>query len=157
MAAFLVLALMGIGAPAARAGTYDVYACDTPAGTFTNHSWQFEVTGSPAIARLGLCGGRQSMFLNSNANQLFDPGTNMTMTFRAPADATIADFRLHRYLFEFNPVDNDPGGKKLYDLGQLGAAPFELSGSQDPAVGAALDPAGDGMREARPGRPTTRP
>jgi hypothetical protein len=139
MAAFLVLALMGIGAPAAQAGTYDVSACDTPAGTFTNHSWVFASVGSARFGS-GTCeASGATMYLSSNANQLYGPGWNASMTFSAPAGATIADFRLQRFLFEFNPVDNDPvARKKLYDLGQLGSLPFELTGQQDPAVQAAL-------------------
>ena len=76
MAAFLVLALMGIGAPAVRAGTYDVYACDTPAGTFANHSWVFASNG-PLRFGSGTCEAPgATLYLSSNANQLYDPGWN---------------------------------------------------------------------------------
>jgi hypothetical protein len=50
------------------------------------------------------------------------------MTFRAPDCTTIVDFSIHRLLFEFNPLDGNPGREKLFDLGQLGATPFELTG-----------------------------
>src|SRR5690348_14432941 len=114
-AAILVLALMGLSAPAARAGTYDVSACDTPAGTFTNHSWVFASAGSARFGS-GTCEAPgATMYLSSNANQLYEPGWNASMTFTAPAGATIADFRLQRFLFEFNPLDDNPGRQKLFD------------------------------------------
>jgi hypothetical protein len=125
---------MGAAAPAARAGTYDVYACDTPAGTSTNHSWALAVSGPPQFATTTCSAAGQALSLSSNANQLYDPGVNATMTFTAPSGATIADFRLHRLLFEFDPVDNDPGRAKLYNLGQLGGTAFELSGHNAPVV-----------------------
>ena len=149
MAAFLVLALMGIGAPAARAGTYDVYACDTPAGAFTNHSWA--VRGHrPAGDRATGTVRRAGRACSSTRTpiKLYDPGTNMTMTFRAPAGAAIADFRLHRYVFEFNPLNDNPGREKLYILGQLGAVPFELVRPSGPCVAERLStPVGDGAAD----------
>ena len=51
MAALAVAALMGTALSAARAGTYDVYACNTAARAFANHAWMLYVTAGDFIAR----------------------------------------------------------------------------------------------------------
>ncbi|WP_157591733.1 carboxypeptidase-like regulatory domain-containing protein [Solirubrobacter soli] len=120
---------VGVAAAPAQAGTYDVYACGTSAGKFANHSW--EITSNAPQFATGTCStadANPSIFLSSNANRTYDQGWGATMTFRAPTGATIADFSIHRYLFQFNPVDNNPGKAMLFDLGQLGPTAFELTG-----------------------------
>ena len=52
------------------------------------------------------------MVIQSSANKQYAPGRAATMTFAAPAGATIADFRLQRQLLQFNPVDNAPAGSQ---------------------------------------------
>lgn len=121
---------LGMASPA-RAGTYVVHACGTPAGKFTNHSWTFDIAGPASQFQTGTCSASDanpSMFLNSNANKTYDAGWGASMTFRAPTGATISDFSVHRYLFHFNPVDDNPGRDYLFDLGQLGPTAFELTG-----------------------------
>src|SRR4051812_7792947 len=119
-------------APApAQAGTYSVAACATPAGKFTNHSWAFEVVGPASQFVTASCSDadpRPNLFLNSEANKTYDAGWSASMTFRAPAGTTIADFSIHRYLYQFNPVDDNPGRDYLFDLGELGPTAFELTG-----------------------------
>src|SRR3954467_3449853 len=102
MAALAVAALMGFAAPGARAGTYDVYACTTPSGTFTNHSWMLAVNGPPHFVTTSCAATGQGLSLRSDADQVVAAGSNATMTFSPPAGAVIADFRLHRYLQQFN-------------------------------------------------------
>jgi hypothetical protein len=104
--AALVAAL--VTAPDAIAGTYDVNACATPAGKFTNHSWTIAVTGSFAAADCKATDARPQLAVTATADQLYDAGQAATLTFAAPAKATIANFRLHRQLFQFNPLDGSP-------------------------------------------------
>src|SRR4051794_10564842 len=108
----------------AVAGTYDVNACATSAGTFTNHSWGLAING-PQFHSVSCQASeaRPYVSIESNANNLYDPGQGATMTFSAPSGTTIVNFWLHRYLFHFNPTGNS-GREYLYTVGQLGAQMF---------------------------------
>src|SRR3954454_4845580 len=130
MAAIAVGAGLMTATPA-QAGTYVVHACATSAGKFTNHSWALDVAGPATQFQTGSCANtdsRPSLVVESEANKTYDAGWGASMTFRTPAGTTIADFSIHRYLFQFNPVDDNPGRDYLYDLGQLGPTAFELTG-----------------------------
>jgi hypothetical protein len=124
----------------ARAGTYDVYACETPAGKFTNNSWAIQVPGDDfSSASCSAADARPQIVIQSYANKQYAPGRAATMTFAAPAGATIADFRIQRHLVQFNPVNNAPAGSQyLYSLVQLGGTPLEGGGVYDQAVAARL-------------------
>lgn len=134
----LVVALL-VGALAwaapASAGTYDVHACGTPAEKFTNHSWAISVNGPQfASATCSASDARPYIWVGSSANNVYSGGQGASMTFSAPAGATIANFRIHRYILQFNPIDGSPGHAYLYSLGQLGDTAFESTGHPDPAV-----------------------
>src|SRR3954454_12773300 len=125
-----------VSAAAAEAGTYDVNACSTPAGKFTNHSWAILVPGADFdSATCSASDSRPQMVVQSLANTTYVPGRAATMTFRAPAGATIANFRLDRQLYEFNPVDGAPtGSQELFSLVELGNTPLEGGGAYDSTV-----------------------
>src|SRR4051794_12528755 len=123
----------------ALAGTYDVNACATPAGKFKNHSWTIAVNG-PQFAGTSCqaTDARPYIWVGSAANNLYDPGQGASMTFTAPPGTTIANFWLHRYLQQFNPIDGTSGRDYLYSLGQLGGTAFESTGHPDPGFRSAL-------------------
>src|SRR3954470_20789819 len=98
------LACLLVVAPVAFGGTYDVNACATPAGKFTNHSWAIGVNGSFAPVDCKATDARPQVAVTATADQLYNAGQAATLTFSAPAGTTIANFRLHRQLFQFNPV-----------------------------------------------------
>ena len=125
------------GSPAAQAGTYDVHACGTPAGKFTNHSWTVSVPGADfESASCSASDARPQMVIQSTADKQYAPGRAATMTFTAPDGATIANFWLHRQLLQFNPVDNAPAGsQKLYSLRAARPDPrWRAAGAYDSAV-----------------------
>ena len=101
-----------VNAAPASAGTYDVHACSTAAGKFTNNSWSISVPGSDfARASCSASDARPEMSIVSGANKTYAAGRVATMTFSAPPGATIANFRWQRQLFQFNPMDGAPGGQ----------------------------------------------
>src|SRR4051794_25508257 len=104
-----------LSATPASAGLYNVYACATPQGKFTNHSWGL-VSNASQFQTVS-CPGDGSVVIQSEADKLYEGGQSATMTFQAPGGATIADFRLHRYLFHFNPIDGSPGREYLFTVG----------------------------------------
>src|SRR3954471_14986449 len=121
-------ALVGslLWAAPALGGTYDVNACATPAGKFTNHSWAFAVVEPQfTSASCQAADARPYVWVGSVANKLYDPGQRATMTVSAPAGTTIVNFWIHRYLQQFNPIDGTSGRDYLYSLGQLGGTAFE--------------------------------
>ncbi len=125
-----------VNATAASAGTYDVHACSTAAGKFTNNSWSISVPGSDFDrASCSASDARPEMSIVSGANKTYAAGRVATMTFSAPPGATIANFRWQRQLFQFNPMDGAPAGSQpLYTLVQLGGLELEGGGTYDPAV-----------------------
>ncbi len=132
------MALLGglVSASPAFAGTYDVHACSTAAGKFTNHSWSVSVPGADFTP--GTCSASDPnprMVVQSEANKTYAAGRAATLTFEAPPGATIANFRWQRQLYQFNPVDGAPAGSQmLYTLVQLGGIPLEGGGTYDGAV-----------------------
>jgi hypothetical protein len=119
-----------VAAPAAQAGTYNVYACGTPAGKFTNHAWTFGTNSTQfGLASCAASDASPRMVMTSAADRAFSAGEYAQLIFRTPPGATIADFRIDRYMQQFNPVDNYPGREFLFDVGQLGPTVFELTGN----------------------------
>ena len=131
--ALLVGSLVDVAS--ASAATYDVHACATTAGKFTNHSWSISVPGTDFDrASCSASDARPQMAIVSTANKMFDAGRAATMTFMAPTGSTIANFRWQRQLYQFNPVDGAPGRQQLYTLVQLGGTALEGGGAYDAGV-----------------------
>jgi hypothetical protein len=135
----LVAAALALPAAPAAAGTYDVHACATSAGRFTNHAWTVQASGGFVGASCKASDGRPQLVVQASANRLFDAGQHASLTFTAPPGATIEDFALHRQLYQFNPMDGAPSGRQmLYSLVTLGGTALEGGGHYDPAVTSAL-------------------
>jgi hypothetical protein len=135
VAALLLAGLLLSAAPAA-AGTYEVHACLTSGGKFTNHSWSISVPGKDFTR--GSCSAsdaRPQMAIASAANKQYAAGRRATMTFTAPSGAAISNFTLNRQLYQFNPMDGAPAGnQQLYTLVQLGSIELEGGGVYDAGV-----------------------
>ncbi|HET9853160.1 MAG TPA: hypothetical protein VFP56_11730, partial [Candidatus Limnocylindrales bacterium] len=128
-AVVVALAAGSVGAAPAFAGTYDVHACATPGGKFSNHSWAISVNGSQfARTSCSASDARPYIWVGSAADKLYNPGQGAAMTFTAPSGATIANFWLHRYLHHFNPIDGNTDREYLYTVAQLGGTMFESGG-----------------------------
>jgi hypothetical protein len=121
-----------IAAAPAHAGSYVVRACNTPAGHFPNRSWTFSTSqhfgGGGACARPG---EDMNTLVWPNGDAI-PPGTTGGMTFTAPSGTTIADFRIDRNVYHYNPAV--AGTRPPYVLFELGTAPFAGAGDADPAV-----------------------
>ncbi len=147
----LLVGSIGAASPA-LAGTYDVHACATAAGKFTNHSWTISVDGPQfASVTCSASDSRPYVWVGSSADNVYSGGQGATITFAAPSGAAVADFRIHRYLQQFNPVDGSPGHAYLYSLGQLGGTAFESTGHPDPAIRGGLGGRWYGSGEAYQG------
>jgi hypothetical protein len=108
----------------AHAGTYVVRACDTPAGKFPNHSWSFGV--SRYFGGAGSCAPDISTFIWNN-DAAIPPGQAGAIAFSAPPGASIADFRISRNVYFYNPtVPAAP--RSPYVLFQLGGTAFAGAG-----------------------------
>src|SRR5215207_4989582 len=84
-----------------NAGTYDVHACVTPSGKFTNHSWTISVPGGDfGSASCSATDTRPQMVVQSEANKTYAAGRAATITFTAPPGSTIANFRWQRQLYQ---------------------------------------------------------
>jgi hypothetical protein len=125
---------LAMAAPA-QAGTYVVRACDTPAGKFPNRSWTYGTSGHFDASKHfggGLGCGPDVYTLIWPTGSSIPPGAFGAITFSAPPETTIADFRISRQVYHYNPAN--PGTLPPYVLFELGQTPFAGAGHADPAV-----------------------
>jgi hypothetical protein len=132
-------ALLGalVLAPAAGAGTYDVYACRTAAGAFPNHSWALYATGNDFQATdCNLASSDPQLLIQTQPNQTYGASRGASLTFTAAPGTTIATFAWSRRLRHYNPTNGAPAGfaAKLFSVAQLGSISLEGTGAYDPAV-----------------------
>jgi hypothetical protein len=124
IAALIVLLAL---AASAHAGTYVVRACDTPAGHFPNRSWSYG-TGQYFGGR-GACakaGEDLATFVWPNSAAI-PPDVAGGLAFTAPPGAAIADFRIDRNVYFYNPTVPD-APRSPYVLFELGATAFAGAG-----------------------------
>jgi hypothetical protein len=123
--------VLGITAPA-HAGSYVVRACEAPAGHFPNRSWQ--ATGASFFVAAVDCRApaeRAELFVVPG--QEIPPGASAALTFTAPENATIADFRIDREVYNYNPTMR-VGDRPPFVLYLLGTTAFAGAGAYDAAV-----------------------
>jgi hypothetical protein len=114
LAAVLVLA------PGAHAGTYDVYACGTPAGRFANHSWVASVPAGFTVQECSMSDPGGFAGIRADEMQNFGGGVQATLAFTAPAGATIANFLVRGRMYQLNTLENSPGRERMYGVFELG-------------------------------------
>ncbi|MDA0162662.1 carboxypeptidase-like regulatory domain-containing protein [Solirubrobacter ginsenosidimutans] len=135
-AAAAVLACLAL-APSASAGTYDVYACNTPAGRFANHSWTLYTTAGDFIARdCNLADANPEFSISSPNGQTYGVYRGAQLTFQAAPQTTIVGFRWNRSLRHFNPTDGAPAGYGAFlsSYAMIGGIPLEGTGANDAAI-----------------------
>jgi hypothetical protein len=126
----LVALLIPLAAAApAQAGTYVVRACDTPAGKFPNRSWSYGT--SQHFGGGGACTPDVYTLVWPDSAPI-PPGSTGAIAFTAPAGATIADFRISRQVYHYNPTKPE-GPRPPYVLFELGSTPFAGAADADPA------------------------
>ena len=91
----LAAAALAVAAPAAHAGTYDVWSCAGPSGEpFPANGWSSHSMGA---ASAGSSCGRQGGVLAGSLSDAEVPAGSFTRwTFDAPKDTTIARVTIHR-------------------------------------------------------------
>ena len=118
---------------AARAGTYEVYACAAGGGLFDNRSWTTGSAHPAGIAEdLGCPGAGDFMALSVAPGATTPDNAEAALVFRAPAGTTIADFRLNRRLVYDNPAVE--GHHQYYATYTLGALTFAGAGDHPRAA-----------------------
>lgn len=91
------------GAPAARAGTYAVSACNAPGGGGVNASWHLEYAGGASGVDFsptptGACTGTNGAVVHTSATlHNLGVGARAAWTFRAPAGDVVTHVRLWRF------------------------------------------------------------
>ncbi|WP_028061936.1 carboxypeptidase-like regulatory domain-containing protein [Solirubrobacter soli] len=143
------LGALALAAPVAHAGTYDVHACDTPAGRFVNHSFTLYKTADDFVTRdCDTSVANPTIEIQARPDFLYGVYRGAQLTFVAAPQTTIAGFSWNRRLRHFNPTRSDPGyGAVLSGYTVVGGAYLEGSGANDAnvqgppsAVGAWYDP-----------------
>ena len=118
---------------AARAGTYEVFACAAGGGFFDNRSWTAGSAHPAGIAEDLACpGAGDFMALSAAAGATTPDNSEAALVFRAPAGTTIADFRLNRRLVYDNPAVQ--GHHQYYATYTLGALTFAGAGDHPRAA-----------------------
>ena len=118
---------------AARAGTYEVYACAAGGGLFDNRSWTPGSAQPAGIATdLDCPAAGDFMALSVAAGATTPDRSEAALVFRAPAGTTIADFRLNRRLVYDNPAAE--GHHAYYATYTLGALTFAGAGDHPRAA-----------------------
>src|SRR5918911_3297703 len=101
LAAALGAALVGAGS--ARAGTYQVLACNAPGGGGVHSSWRLVYSGGASAADFnpdptGRCAGSDGAQLHTTSNPLNVPrGARAAWTFRAPAGDVVTHVTVWRF------------------------------------------------------------
>jgi hypothetical protein len=149
-AATAAFALLAVTVPSATAGTYDVYACDTPAGRFVNHSFTLYRTADDFVTRdCDTSAANPALEIQARPNFEYGVYRGAQLTFTSPPDTAIAGFSWNRRLRHYNPTKSDPPGYGAVLSGYtvVGGAYLEGSGANDTnvqgpptAVGAWYDP-----------------
>jgi hypothetical protein len=115
------LALLGVAlglaalAPAARAGTYEVYSCDFGGGFYGNGAWEVDgpLATSPTTALDAECARPGDVLSAALRPSTTVPAGWAGLTFRPPTGTTIADFTVrvhHRYVDGIDDTANNSGG-----------------------------------------------
>ena len=144
----LTLVMLAALAPAAQAGTYSVYACDSAGRSWQNRSWSgVAANGIAADTDCSTQGSSIGHSVKAGTNPIPD-GAAATTTFTAAPGTTIADFNLTRSLTYRNPVAS--GTHKLYAIYKLGGTVFAGAGNFDDATRDRLNAQSAGTARATP-------
>ncbi len=121
----LAVAMAGIAASAAEAGTYTVYTCNAAGQSWDNRSWSLTAPVG-GIAADQDCQGDGNIGLNAGPGSRTAGGGQARLQFLAPSGTSIADFRLTRRILFRNPTPD--GTHRYYVLTVLGSTPVEGAG-----------------------------
>ena len=120
----LVVAVLGVTAVPAHAGSYAVVAC----GIFDNRSWNS--VRDTGISADETCPGSTTMGNAVSGGARVPLGSTGTTTFTAPTGMTIADFTLTRQL-TYRSGAPASGTRRLYAIYKLGGTVFAGAGHFD--------------------------
>jgi 5-hydroxyisourate hydrolase-like protein (transthyretin family) len=129
----LTLAVAGLAAPAASAGTYTVHACATSDGFTPNQAWARIENGGPAVdTACPFPGSIMGISVPPSDRGFFLQGSESRLSFTAPPGTTIADFRLNHVLAYRNLVPMNT--HRFYVLYRLDSTAFAGAGDYDDAT-----------------------
>ena len=137
-----LVAVLGAGAlcaPAAHAGSYDVFSCSIDGGFYPNNAWgaSTQPANDPRYVTDAACAKPgDALAVRLAGSSSFSPATFARLRLNAPSGAKITDYKLVVWHYWYAP---GPPDETTYEVVGFGDAFFSGAGQFDPSVQAAID------------------